>query len=247
MPAGRLSKNPIHASEFCVLGTYKEYDERELNLLEASETHTAPIRHVALLSPYRAPGRDGVPGSYNHDLYFNSHNPCDHVTIDCIALNSSKHKWRCHVIGYCGTAPTNHLTEEQRDRLEAFIKAINDCHFSYLAHPPIWERRAEDGRFDSIRYSCVGFVLACFRAIGIELLADVNSKDFPVISKDELATIFPEIANSTNDELCEVGLDFCNYKELPVAVPGYVFYALKKLNSTDSFEPFPPTRAQVRF
>ena len=99
-----------------------------------------------------------------------------------------------------------------------------------------WHTAPETGRPLYRRFSCAGFVLECYRSIGIDLV-NTEERDLPNVDFDMLVEAYPEIAREkvfarqglTRDELGIPG-------EGPwrIVLAGYVFHALDAITDEDA-------------
>lgn len=233
MPAHSLPPHPgaILASPFCVVGQY------ELKTIGLPGSTAAPVRHVGLVSP----GDRLDPGAGTVSISTSVPIPVDHLKALPSCQVARDDSIPVHVIGAIGPYGAN-LTSEQAKDLEIEAAKLDGEHLVYFAHPPI--ERVKDpttGRV-STRISCVGFVLSCYRNIGVELLAPLDAPAYPTFSLTDLLRFWPELAPLATrpPRLARIGLNL-QTEPWPVVMPGYLFHALA--SGVRFFQPTSPTQA----
>lgn len=92
--------------------------------------------------------------------------------------------------------------------------------------------------FPMWRFSCVGFVKACFSEADIELL---DESSIPKRTRTELAQFYPERSELINDpeRSCEF-LNLCHGNTFPVSLAGYLYYSFDRPDETIRSTPFQP-------
>ena len=134
--------------------------------------------------------------------------------------------------------------------VEAFIGNTEHKRFTFVCVPPI--EYVDQAGGDTDRYSCVGFVVQCYRLMGIELLRGWhNNAAYPQFDADQLADIWPEAAWLFREprlfhhlEKLGFSLDQVRWS---VVVPGYVLHALNQ-GTPPGRTPFQPSaHSESRF
>ena len=97
-----------------------------------------------------------------------------------------------------------------------------DKHYVLVPHTK-WEIGKEKGRRAHQRFSCVGFVIECYRAAEIDLL-DTNG-ELPEVDKITLLSAYPDFANIKNNERLSEDLGVPGEGPWRVVLPGYVFHS----------------------
>lgn len=276
MPSLDLAATALRASPYCVLGYVRRRDVTS-NSQSSNSASLGPlaIRHLALLSP-------GTLDSAAVTVRAGSDAPRVHVCRlpEEDGLGDTRVSRRIGGFGIAHNAPTTSnttqnpnylmyvgcfgapLSGEVMNRIEAFIAESENDRYTYLSHPPVQLFDPRTGKAVR-RYSCVGFVLACYESVGILLLADMGGEmlgnaHYPMLTFDQVAAIYPELQTLVPQEFDEIGLVGGCQGQWQVVMPGYVLHALAAqtretpyLNAMRGFRhpsPFQPTRPdQVNF
>lgn len=121
----------------------------------------------------------------------------------------------------------------------------------YVVKPPMKWERSEIGRKLFQRFSCVGFVLECYSAAGIDVID--SEAEFPEVDEQILRSAYPDIVRVEGmDKRVQNRLGFRGRADLGVpgngpwriALAGYVFHSLDRA-STDSPRPEPFSPASI--
>ena len=121
----------------------------------------------------------------------------------------------------------------------------------YVVKPPMKWEHSEKGRKLFQRFSCVGFVLECYSAAGIEVID--SDAEFPEVDEQILRSAYPDIFKvEGTDKRVQDRLGFKGRGDLGVggngpwriALAGYVFHSLERA-STDSPRPQPFSPASI--
>lgn len=234
MPATALPANPgaVDASPFCPVG---EYEQTAAGTGGASPT---PVRHIGMASP----ADWGDPGAGTVSVSAAGLTPICHLSGWRVCVIGRSDFRQVHVIGAVGASYQANLPADQAVLFATEVAALDGEQFVYVAHPPICEVVDPDtGRFMGRRFSCVGFVLWCYRQVGIELLAPFDSPAYPRFDLGHLTRVWPELRNLAGRPgfLTQIGLNPAD-APWPVVVPGYVFHALN--GGSLPFQPTSPAQ-----
>ena len=144
----------------------------------------------------------------------------------------TKRECPVHVVGSVS------LDLDDKEGIEDWLEEVDkepppDSPFKrYVVRPQcIWQSAPETGRPQYRRFSCAGFVLECYRSIGVDLV-NTEERDLPDVDFDMLVQVFPELnrpkalkrLNITRDDLGIAGSG-----PWPIVLAGYVFHALDRI------------------
>lgn len=217
MPAHELSNDPRAAAEktpaYCVVGTYSD------------TTGGGFVRHVAILAD-------------ETDLRYDQPASVWHMGPPLVAGEESKKTPRAQpqcVVHLAGCIPLD-LDEIEgiRDWLADVEKesAPKNPFKRYVVTPHCaWYFAPETGRPLYRRFSCTGFVLECYRSIGVDLV-DTQEAHLPEIDFSMLVQAYPEVERER--ALARLGLtrdDLGIPGNGPwrIILAGYVFHALARV------------------
>lgn len=201
MPAWRLSETPCTVQPFDVLGECRDNPDLPLHLLLCNE---AGVRNDVTVNVGVAIAHMGPP----------------------LGQRPSR---RVHSVGHAS------LSDDQRSRLDAFVKErLGELTFvkqqlaaankrldaQYRIHPA-YTRPSRACQF--WRFSCVGFVLATYQHIGIELVASPADEK----SVDALVALYGDPRLHDPDFRQDMGLS-SDRNAWPVIFPGHVLNSLRR-------------------
>lgn len=117
----------------------------------------------------------------------------------------------------------------------------------YVVRPHCdWHIAPESGRALYRRFSCAGFVLECYRSIGIDLV-NTDERDLPDVDFDMLVKAYPEIEKErvlARRGLSRDDLGIGGNGPWRLVLAGYVFHALDKITEEDPrSDPYTPETA----
>lgn len=105
----------------------------------------------------------------------------------------------------------------------------------YIVRPHSeWYRSPETNRRLYRRFSCVGYVIECYRSIGVDLVV-TSEPDLPEVDFDTLEKAYPDLSRIGARTKKTLGV--AGDGPWPIVMPGYVFHALAQ--ATDD-NPRPP-------
>lgn len=243
MPASRLTNVPVSCSVFSVVGTARKSDVKQ---------GAVNIRHVGLLSPTRPMTPGTVPTS-SHNLSQGSQPECDHVCrvpaedgqgdplAVRVCMNHPVSQTVAVAVGYPGQHPSDSLSADSIETIEAYLQSVKYRKYTFLCVPPIQTTDPDSG-LPTIRFSCAGLVLQCYREIGIDLLADSETNsNYPTSTKQQLVHVWPELGRLSDAQLADVGLE--GGGDWPVVLPSHILHSFVNLSNT----PYLPTDADRTF
>jgi len=125
----------------------------------------------------------------------------------------------------------------------------------YVVHPPMkWERSEIDRRLFQ-RFSCVGFVMECYIAAGIDLLD--SEAELPAVDKQILQSAYPNIVKVEGmEKKVQDQLGFKGREDLgipgngpwKIVMAGYLFHSLHRASAdVPRPEPFSPTSISAAY
>jgi hypothetical protein len=214
LPAQVIPDEPgIGLPRFAVIGTYD------------GENSTF-VRHVALLQE---------EGSVS----FGSEAPVFHMGPPLVvgarseAQTGGESRCPSHVVGWLG------LANDERDGIIDWLAEVEKedrpsgslrMWLSYTVDPPECWRPDENGRRLYRRFSCGGFVLACYRdGAGIELINVTAPIGWPEISFDEIVRAYGPRIRKVRESLRQ-DLGIPGEGPWPILLAGYVIHAFNRSN-----------------
>ncbi len=108
----------------------------------------------------------------------------------------------------------------------------------YIVRPHrAWHTAPETGRPLYRRFSCAGFVLECYRSIGMDLV-NTEERDLPDVDRDMLVMAYPEVEKERALERLTGGLTrddlgIAGNGPWQLVLAGYVFHALNEIADED--------------
>lgn len=209
-------------------------------------TYEAPdstfVRHVALL---REEGRAAF-GSQVHVFHMG---PPLVVGAQTLSRTTPAPTCPCHVAGMLS------LTADERDGILDWLAEVDKedrpegvmrMWQTYTVDPPeIWQEDERGVRLYG-RFSCGGFVLACYRdGAGILLIDVANARDWPAVTIDEIARAYgPRVRDM---ETLRRRLGIPGDGPWPVLLAGYVVHAFNRADQeirNSAMTAFGPTLAR---
>jgi hypothetical protein len=210
LPRDRKDRVPQHA----ILGKYADQFRGEF------------VKHVALLRQ-------------DEDLSFDQDAKVWHMGPPLLAGEQSLRKaghaapsvCKVHVAGHAGP-----LSDDQKEHLATFLAEVDaeDRDYSglgvfrqYVVSPSVKEVRArENGMLLYRRFSCVGFVLACYRRIGI-VLVNEDGPSLPDVDIDTLAAVYGDVVRNEGFR-ARYDLGIGGRGPWQILLPGYLLHALNR-------------------
>ncbi len=183
------------------------------------------VRHVALL-------RDGA------ELRFGDQaevwQTCPPIVAGSRTSGATQHqhdRCRVHVIGYIDGLTPNEIAGIETILAEIDVQtpqwqSSSSFFRHYIVHPPVeWIVDQQTGTRRYRKFSCVGFVMACYEeGAGVSLL-DLAHTDFPRI---ELHVLNAAFDGNLDDERLRERLGIVGRPPWPIALGGYVLHALTR-------------------
>jgi hypothetical protein len=138
------------------------------------------------------------------------------------------------------------LTARERNYVAAWLAAVDKERRPrrpfqhYVVHPHVKWQRSETGRRLYRRFSCVGFVVECYRAAEIDIL-DTDGR-YPEVDDATLTLAYPDLARIEDaSPAVRARLGFTSRQDLGlhggpklrIILPGYVFHALRRATAAD--------------
>jgi hypothetical protein len=110
----------------------------------------------------------------------------------------------------------------------------------YKVDPPVFWQKGEDGTRLYRRFSCAGFVLDCYRYVGIDLIDESSKDSIPEIELETVASAYgPHVRRPWLRE--ELGIPGGGPWRIILA--GYLFHSLSRTNEEIRRSPHIPTGA----
>lgn len=107
----------------------------------------------------------------------------------------------------------------------------------YIVHPPMDWVRSENGTRLYRRFSCAGFVLECYRAIGIELIDESGFDNLPEVDLQVLANAY---GNEIRRENLRRRLGLSENGPWKIVLAGYVLHSLNRSDEAVRRSPYKP-------
>jgi hypothetical protein len=107
----------------------------------------------------------------------------------------------------------------------------------YIAHPPMGWRTAENASRLYRVFSCVGFVLECYKSINIHIIDGSCSESLPEIDLETLKEAYGHHVGEDKYRT-ELGLD--GNGPWRVLLPGYLFHSLERSSEVIRAQPHVP-------
>ena len=211
MPARVVPGQPeIRIPRFAVIGTYD------------GEGSTF-VRHVALLN-------DEGCVSYGSEVRVFHMGPPLVAGARSQAQAGQDPTCQCHVVGWLN------LTADERDGIVDWLAEVDKedrpsgllgMWLSYTVAPPErWHPDENGGRLYR-RFSCGGFVLACYRdGAGIALIDMTSPTDWPEVSLDEIVRAYGPRVRAKGELRKELGIP--GEGPWPILLAGYVVQAFNR-------------------
>jgi hypothetical protein len=108
----------------------------------------------------------------------------------------------------------------------------------YVAHPAVDWRKAENGLPLYRIFSCVGFILECYRSVNIQLIDTSCSTSLPEL---DLATLEQAFDAGQLDERTRSSIGLKGPGPWRILLPGYVIHSLKRSSEEIRTQPHFPS------
>lgn len=217
----------ISFPRFCVVGTYADNGPADF------------VRHAALLK------EEGELNSPVEVEVYHMGPPIIAGELTGARARSWPRKCRADIVSNIA------LDAEEREAIEDWLAEVDKedrtnvkpfGDFVVMPHVK-WIVDAVSGRRIRRRFSCVGFVIECYRTADIDLI-DVESK-MPDVDEPLVQAAYPEVRRIEADDRLKERCGFTTREDLgldgngpwPIVLAGYVFHSLKRANAEN---PRPP-------
>jgi hypothetical protein len=136
------------------------------------------------------------------------------------------------------------LDEDDLEGIETWLAEVekeerpHSLEKQYVVNPPmVWEKAENEARLYR-RFSCVGFVLECYRFVRINLIDDAISENLPEIDLDTLAQVYGPIVQ-TERRRDKMGIT--GNGPWRIALAGYIIHAMDRDSLEIRKTPHKPT------
>lgn len=159
-----------------------------------------------------------------------------------VAAPEKGRKTNIHLVGFV------HLDADDIEGIETWLSdvdkedrppgsSMSELLAQYRVSPPIYWVQSENGTPLYRQYSCVGFVMDCYRSIGINLIDDSRNENLPEVTIDIVVAAYGQIARKES---------FRNQFGIPgpgpwrIVLAGYIFHSLNRDSDTIRQTPYDP-------
>lgn len=161
-------------------------------------------------------------------------------TKTTVAAPEKGRKTNIHLVGFV------HLDADDIEGIETWLtdvdkedrppgSSISELLAQYRVSPPVYWVPSENGTPLYRQFSCVGFVMDCYRSIGINLIDDSRDENLPEVTLDMVVATYGPIVKRYKDQ---VGIPGTGPWRIVLA--GYIFHSLNRDSDAIRRTPFTP-------